>query len=250
MRYKCVVSYDGSNYCGWQRQNDKNSIQQTIEEAIGKITCQDVKIVAAGRTDRYVHAKGQVFHFDSEKTIADFKKAINSQLPYDIHIISVETVNDDFHSRFNACYKHYDYLINDGEYDPLLANYCVSINKKLDIALMEKTSKIFIGEHDFTSFNATKKSEVIDQVRTIYRIDVVRNDNLIRLSYYGNGFLRYMVRIISQTLIETALGNISSEEVIDMLEAKDKNSCHYNGQPQGLYLMEVSYQPYAPVAEW
>lgn len=250
MRYKCVVSYDGSNYCGWQRQNNKNSIQQTIEEAIKKITCQDVKIVAAGRTDRYVHAKGQVFHFDNEKNIVDFKRAINSQLPKDIHIVSVAAVNDDFHSRYSACYKHYDYLINDGEYDPLLANYCVSINKKIDIALMKKTSKIFIGEHDFTSFNATKKSEIYDQVRTIYRIDVVRDKDLIKISYYGNGFLRYMVRIISQTLIEAALGNISPKEVEDMLNAKDKQSCSFNGQPQGLYLVEVSYQPYAPVAEW
>lgn len=244
MRYKCVVSYDGKNYSGWQKQNDGRSIQQTIEEAIGKITCQNIKITSAGRTDRYVHAKGQVFHFDTDKVFSDFKRAINSQLPKDIHILSVEEVDADFHSRFSAYYKHYDYLINDGEYDPLLADYCVQVNRKLDIALMEKTSKIFIGEHDFTSFNATKKSEIEDQVRKIYRIDIERKDNLIKISYYGNGFLRYMVRILSQSLIEASLGNISEQEVKDMLEAKDKQACPFNGQPQGLYLMEVCYQPY------
>ncbi|MDO4378121.1 MAG: tRNA pseudouridine(38-40) synthase TruA [Erysipelotrichia bacterium] len=252
MRYKCIVSYDGTAYAGWQRQNGKRSIQQTIEEALKKIVCQDIKIYASGRTDAQVHARGQVFHFDCDKKFADFRKALNSQLPKDIYILSMEPVADDFHSRFSACYKHYDYLINDGDYDPLMVNYCCQTNRKLDIALMEKFSKIFIGEHDFTSFNATKKAEVENQVRTIYRIDVKRHGNMIKISYYGNGFLRYMVRILSQCLIEAALGNLTEKQLTEMLEAEDKRACHYNGQPQGLYLMEVSYKPYlvAPVAEW
>lgn len=244
MRYKCIVSYDGSNFSGWQRQNNKRSVQQTIEEGLKRITCQDIKIYSSGRTDALVHAKGQVFHFDTDKTFIDFKKALNSQMPKDIHIISIEQVEDTFHSRFSAFYKHYDYLINDGEYNPLLADYCCQINKKLDIALMKKFSKIFIGEHDFTSFNATKKSETEDQVRTIYRIDIKRENDIVKISFYGSGFLRYMVRIMSQCLIEASLGNITEKQLQDMLSAKNKQACPFNGQPQGLYLMEVFYQPY------
>ena len=244
MRYKATVSYDGSGYYGWQSQNDKPSVQQKLNEAISHITNETVSITGSGRTDSRVHAYGQTFHFDTDKKFADLASSINSQLPDDIHVIKVEEVSDDFHARYDVRWKHYDYLINNGPYDPLKRNYCVHEQEKLDTELMKKAGEVFLGEHDFTSFNATKKQEIANQTRTIYNISVASDGNMIRISFYGSGFLRYMVRMLAQTMIEAGKGKISPDEIREMLNKKDKEACHYNGQPQGLYLMEVGYQDY------
>ena len=244
MRYKATVSYDGSGYYGWQSQNDKPSVQQKLNEAISRITNETVSITGSGRTDSRVHAYGQTFHFDTDKKFADLALSINSQLPDDIHVIKVEEVSDDFHARYDVRWKHYDYLINNGPYDPLKRNYCVHEKEKLDVELMKKAGDVFLGEHDFTSFNATKKQEIANQTRTIYNVSVASEGDMIRISFYGSGFLRYMVRMLAQTMIEAGKGKISPDEIREMLDKKDKEACHYNGQPQGLYLMEVGYQDY------
>ena len=139
---------------------------------------------------------------------------------------------------------HYDYLINNGEYDPLKRNYCCFERDTLDLEKMKKAAEVFVGTHDFTSFNATGKDEIVNQERTVYNITVNRSGDMICLSFYGSGFLRYMVRMMAQTMIEAGKGKITLEDIRKMLEAKDKEACHYNGDPQGLYLMEVGYQPY------
>ena len=244
MRYKCIVSYDGTGFNGWQLQKGYRSVQQEIQQAISKIANQPIKIVGAGRTDSHVHAVGQCFHFDLDKQYKDIRKAINSQLPKDIYIREVEIVDESFHSRFSAFYTHYDYLVNDGSYSPLLRNYCYQIHDRLDEELMRKATKILEGTHDFTSFNATSISEIENQVRTIYKIDIERRDNMVRLSFYGDGFLRYMVRILSRCLIEVGLQNLSLEQLQKMLLAKNKQVCSYNCAAEGLYLIEVSYLPY------
>ncbi|MGI6510039.1 MAG: tRNA pseudouridine(38-40) synthase TruA [Erysipelotrichaceae bacterium] len=244
MRYKCVVLYDGSSYSGWQKQADSLTIQQTIEKAIAKIVNHEVSIVASGRTDAKVHALGQVFHFDTEKKINNFKKAINSQLPKDIYIRSIEEVSEDFHSRFDAKYKKYEYIINNGEYNPCKANYSCHIKDKLDLELIKRAGRLFVGTLDFTSFNATKLTENENQVRTIYKISIREVNDYVYISFVGDGFLRYMVRMLVQTLIEVGLGNVSIDEVKQMLRKKDKTACSYNAQPQGLYLIEVGYDEY------
>ncbi|NLZ76066.1 MAG: tRNA pseudouridine(38-40) synthase TruA [Erysipelotrichia bacterium] len=244
MRYKCVVSYDGNRFAGWQKQADDLTIQETIEKAISRIVNHEVVIVASGRTDAKVHALGQVFHFETDKEISNFQKAINSQLPDDVYIRSVEEVTEDFHSRFDAKYKRYNYLINNGEYNPCMANYSCYIKEKLDIDLMKRASEVFIGTLDFTSFNATKLCENENQIRTIYKIEITKKDDLITISYYGNGFLRYMVRMITQTLIEAGLGSVSISEIQKMLDKKDKTACSYNASANGLYLVEVGYKEY------
>lgn len=244
MRYQCIVSYDGSTYCGWQSQKGQPSIQDEITKAIEKICNHEVKIVAAGRTDAKVHALGQVFHFDTEKTIKNFKKAINSQLPENIHLMSIQAVDPQFHSRFSAKWKHYDYLIQQGEYNPLLAHYAAQVPVLLDVDAMQEAAKVFLGTHDFTSFNATKQTEIADQTRTIYDIVFHQKNNVLKISYYGNGFLRYMIRMLSETLIQVGLGKISTEDIIVMLQQCSKTACHYNGNPAGLYLVEVGYTEY------
>ncbi len=244
MRYKCVVLYDGNRYSGWQKQAEDLTVQGTIEKAISKIVNHEVSVVASGRTDAKVHALGQVFHFDTDKKINNFKKAINSQLPKDIYLKRVEEVSEDFHSRFDAKYKKYEYIINNGEYNPCKANYSCYIKDKLNLELIKQTSRLFIGTMDFTSFNATKLTENENQVRTIYKIEIRQTDDFIYISFVGDGFLRYMVRMLAQTLIEAGLGNVSINEVKKMLDKKDKTVCSYNAEPQGLYLVEVGYSDY------
>ncbi len=167
MRYKATVSYDGSQFSGWQIQPDKISVQQCLEQAISTIANEPVKIHGSGRTDGGVHAYGQVFHFDLNKSYRDLRRSINSQLPSSIYIRTLEEVSEDFHSRYDVCWKHYDYLINNGEYDPLKRNYCCFERGKLDQEKMKKAAEVFVGTHDFTSFNATGKDEIVNQERTI-----------------------------------------------------------------------------------
>ena len=242
-RYKATVSYDGSNYGGWQRQTNTHSIQEEIETAIEKIEGKFIGITASGRTDAHVHALGQVFHFDSEKDIKpdNWQRALNSLLPKDIRINEIRIVPDDFHARFYAVKKRYDYLITTETDNPFYQNYMGKDRKELDIERMRETAAIFIGTHDFTSFTSSKIDQRKSKIKTITRLDIVKEEHAVRFIFEGNGFLRYMVRMISQTLIEAGKHRITLAEVKAMLEGKDKHLCRYKAQPEGLYLVHVYY---------
>ena len=243
MRYKCVVSYDGSNYSGFQSQHNAHSIQDEIERVISKILNQPTKIVAAGRTDAKVHAYGQVFHFDSDKEISiyKFKYAINGLLPKDIHIEDMEITDQLFHARFCVKAKQYDYLIKMGNYDVFYRNYALYEKHELDIELMKKASLIFIGTHDFTSFNASPLDEYPDQVRCIYDIRFSMENDILRISFIGEGFLRYMVRMLTGCLLEVGKHHMSISDVKKILDAKDKKIFRHNVIGNGLYLMHIDY---------
>lgn len=243
MRYKCIVSYDGSSYSGFQSQNNALSIQDTIEKVISKILNTPTKIVAAGRTDAKVHAYGQVFHFDSDKEISiyKFQYAINGLLPKDIHIEHMEIVDKLFHARFCVKAKQYDYLIKMGKYDVFYRNYALYEKHELDIELMKKASLEFIGTHDFTSFNASPLDEYPDQVRCIYDIRFSIENDLLRISFIGEGFMRYMVRMLTGCLLEVGKHHMSIEDVRKVLNAKDKKIFRHNAPGHGLYLMHIDY---------
>lgn len=243
-RFKAIVSYDGTNYIGWQRQPDGMTVQEQIETIMEKICQKKVHITASGRTDAGVHALAQVFHFDSDFKLSaeKWKIALNGHLPKDIHIHSVVEVDPEFHARFHAIGKRYDYLINLGEFDVFTRNQAFQCYYKLDIKKMKSASKLFLGTHDFTTFNASPLALHPDQVRTITRIDFVEEGDWLRIIFEGNGFLRYMVRMLTGTLIEAGRGRISEEEIVRMLEAKDKMACRFNAKPWGLYLVRVDYQ--------
>lgn len=243
-RYKAVVSYDGTNYVGWQLQTNGTGIQEVIEKALAKVTTHAITIQGAGRTDGNVHAYGQVFHFDSEFELEEshWEKAINSYLPKDIHIRSVKKVKSSFHARYHVLSKRYDYLVNIQEFDVFKARYSYFCFYKLDLEIMRKAATLFVGEHDFTSFCANTKEQTTNQVRTITRLEIVEEKDYLRLIFEGKGFLRYMVRMISGTLIELGRGKINIDQVQEMLESKDKMACHFNAQAQGLYLVEINYR--------
>ena len=243
IRYKVIVQYDGHNYNGWQRVTNGIGIQQVIEDILSSITKETITIIGSGRTDALVHAYGQVFHFDTNLDIENyrFKDAINALLPNDIYIIDINRVDNSFHARFNSKYKVYQYHINNSQYNPLLFNYTLYIKDQLDIDIMIKASKLFIGTIDYTSFCATSLSTHPNQVRTIEYIDFIIDGDIMIIEFKGDGFLRYMVRMIVATLIQVGLYKIDINDINNMINAKDKEVCKYNVSARGLYLKEVIY---------
>ena len=242
MRYLMTISYDGSNFYGYQVQNNKRTIQGEIEKCLTKINGnKKVKIVGSGRTDRGVHAMGQRAHFDfKEMDIIKLKNSLNKLLPEDIYIKQIETVADDFHARFNVTKKEYIYIINMGEYNPLKNKYEFQLNKKLNISKMKEAAKYLIGEHNFKSFTKTDE-EKDDYVRTIFTIDFVLNNDLLTISFIGTGFLRYMVRNIVGLLVEVGLEKVEPNATLDILNSCDRTKAFKTFSPNGLYLNKVYY---------
>lgn len=241
MRYKCIVVYDGSLFHGFQVQKQLRTVQFEIEQGLKIILKEQVRIHPAGRTDTGVHALGQVFHFDTILNLpeSNMQQAINSRLPKDIYIKKAEIVDENFHSRYSALNKVYHYLIDIGEYNPLINNYRYFYHYPLDIDKMIDASKIFIGENDFKAF--TKNHQIDNTIRTISSIDFDKKDNLIKITFIGNGFLHNMVRIIVAMLLEVARGKITKSDLQMILDSKNRKYAPRIAPANGLYLMEVRY---------
>lgn len=242
MRVLCKVSYDGSNYYGFQKQNNKSTIQNVIEDCIKKITKNDVTIHASGRTDAKVHAYGQMFHFDSDLNMneTNWFNALNSLLPMDIRVKKVWIVEDDFHARFNVKKKNYIYKINIGEYNLFEKDYVTQINSTLNFDKIKEASRLFIGSHDFRNFCSNNEIDG-DYVRDIYSIDVLLENDYLTLSFIGSGFKRYMIRMIVGTIVEYSKGRIELNYIIDRLDSLEFKTTQYNINPEGLYLNKVYY---------
>ncbi|MDD8049256.1 MAG: tRNA pseudouridine(38-40) synthase TruA [Thomasclavelia sp.] len=242
MRIKCICSYDGTNFHGWQVQKEFRTTQGEIQKALKNITGENIIIHGSGRTDRKVHALNQVFHFDTSKNlpIEQWKRAINHFLPNDIYIKSCEEVSDEFHSRYCATKKEYRYFLNTKEYNPLDTNHIFQFGRKLDIDSMKDAAKIFIGEYDFASYCA--HDEYGNTIRNIYSIDIEEENGVIIFSLVGNGFRRYMVRHIVGALIQVGQKRKTKEYLKQLLDSKGKEKCLFKAKPQGLYLYEVSYE--------
>ena len=246
MRYLMTLSYDGTNFSGYQKQVKERTVQGELEKVLKQINDnKKVEVHATGRTDAKVHAINQKAHFDMDTNIPIDKlmKGINSLLPEDIYVKKIENVNEDFHARFNALGKEYIYIINMGEYNPLERNYVYQYNKKLDVVEMERAMKYIEGTHNFKSFTKTDE-EKNDYIRTISQTNLTRDSkdvNKITLSFVGTGFLRYMVRNIVGTLIEIGEGKRRSEEIITILNEEDRTKAGKTANPEGLYLKNVFY---------
>lgn len=233
------------NSIGWQKQPDKLNIQGTIEKAIERITGEQVDLMASGRTDRGVHALGQVANFktNSNIPIEKFAIAINSNLKKSILIKSAEEVDERFHSRLTCKKKTYRYVINNSKYGTAIyRNLETHIPIKLNIEEMQKAIKFFEGEHDFKAFKSSGTSSK-SSVRTIYKAEVKQMPNdKIWIELTGNGFLYNMVRIIAGTLVEVGLGKIKANEINDIMESKRRENAGKTLPPQGLYLVNVEYE--------
>ena len=233
------------NSIGWQKQPDKLNIQGTIEKAIERITGEQVDLMASGRTDRGVHALGQVANFktNSNIPIEKFAIAINSNLKKSILIKSAEEVDERFHSRLTCKKKTYRYVINNSKYGTAIyRNLETHIPIKLTVEEMQKAIKFFEGEHDFKAFKSSGTSSK-SSVRTIYKAEVKQMSNdKIWIELTGNGFLYNMVRIIAGTLVEVGLGKIKAEKINDIMESKKRENAGKTLPPQGLYLVNVEYE--------
>ena len=246
MRYLMTISYDGTNFSGYQKQPKERTVQSELEKALKEISGgKKIEVHSSGRTDRGVHAMAGRVHFDLETkiTVEKLNKALNSLLPDDIFVRRVEEVSDNFHARFNAIGKEYVYIINMGEYNPIERNYVYQYNQKLDVVEMERAMKYLEGTHNFKSFTKTDE-EKDDYVRTIVQTSLIRevkNVNQITISILGTGFMRYMVRNIVGMLIEIGEGKYKSEEIINILKQKDRTKAGICAPACGLYLRDVYY---------
>lgn len=244
-RFKIIVAYDGTEYCGFARQRQANTIQQTLETAISKIVRHDVIIHGAGRTDAGVHAQGQCCIFDSETKIPPEKLilAINSHLPKDIAVKSLEVVDESFHPRFGAKRKTYRYQIyNSRIRDPFLCKYCYQYKGEINIERMQEAAKEIVGEHDFACFCASGSTVKGSMVRTVYDIHIKKENNLVTVDISGNGFLYNMVRIIVGTLLYVSEGKLSAQDVRHIIESKDRTKAGPTAPAEGLTMLQIIYE--------
>lgn len=243
MRFLIKFSYDGTNYSGYQYQKNLPSIQEKLEEALEKINNnKKTNSVATGRTDKGVHALCQYAHANIEVNIteAQLKRALNSNLPKDIHVIETKIVPNDFHARYNVKSKEYKYYINIGEYNPIERNYVFQYNHELNILKMQEAIKVFIGTHDFRAF-VTENKEKENCIRTITSATVKQTGKKIEISFKGTGFLRYQVRNMVGILIKVGENKLSTTDVEKILESKDRQKSGKTAPAVGLYLTDVSY---------
>ncbi len=243
-RYKCIISYDGSEFSGYQVQPKKRTVQSQIEAALAKMHKGiDVKISASGRTDAGVHAKGQVIHFDSPLSLTEEKwaLALNSMLPEDISILCVEKADSNFHARFDASGKEYRYFLYQTlKRDPFQRNYAFHYPFPLNIEAMNEACSYLLGTHDFSSF-CSARTEVEDKVRTIENIEIIQDGERLSFLFVGNGFLYNMVRILVGTLIEVGSGKRKPEDIVEILEKRDRRYAGKTAPGHGLYLWKVYY---------
>lgn len=244
-RFKCVVAYDGTDYCGWQSQAGGNSIQDTIEYRLRAIFPRPVRIHASGRTDAGVHARGQVFHFDAPWAHSPeaLMRAMRSGNIHDILILSLEEVSPDFHARFSAVGKRYVYRISMGYAMPDLVRYRWSLGgRRIDAGAMAEAAKIFLGRHDFASFSANRGNGVRENtVKTITRLDVIESEGEIIITTEGSGYLYKMVRMIVGALVQVGLGRSSIEQLNEALENPRRGRPIQAAPAAGLALDAVFY---------
>lgn len=245
MRYFAVVSYRGTTFCGWQKQTISKlpSVEVTIETVISRILNNQTKIYGSGRTDAGVHALGQTFHFDSPKELDQYRflHSLNELLPPEIRVLSLIIVKDDFHARFSAKGKTYIYKIRNSKLaSPFESDLEYTLGQELDIEKMVEASKLFIGEHNFQNFTS-KDEDDAGFVRNISEIQISKENEHIVMVMTGNGFMRYMVRMIVGTLIQVGLGKMTSEDIKKILEDPVRKPSSYKAPAYGLYLKEVLY---------
>ena len=244
MKVLGICSYKGTNYFGWQKQVGFISVQEKIEECLSKVYDTQINIQGSGRTDAGVHALKQYFHFvsDKEKDLKQLAYALNKMLPDDIKIISFTKVDDDFHARYNATRKIYEYRILLTNKDPLSYDLAYIYPMELNIDLFKEALNKFVGTHNYQDFTSKEEDEG-GFIRTIYNIDVIKENDLLRVVFNGNGFMRYQIRNMIGSAINVANGKEPLEFIDNHLkEGKEKREIiAYKAPASGLYLVDVIY---------
>lgn len=244
-RYCLFITYDGSNYCGWQVQPNGISIQQKIEETLSIVLGEKTRIFASGRTDSRVHALEMRAHFDSHDTdLRKLKISLNGLLPPDIRILKVEKVDQEFHARFSCKKKIYQYHIHTQKIlDPFYRHYRLHFSKPLDKEKIKEGIGYLLGTHDFTSFanEAHRGSAKNNPIKTLYRIDCIEKEFGLVFELEGDGFLYKMVRNLIGSLLDVGQSKIPPQELQNILKAKDRKKASAALPPHGLFLIKGIY---------
>lgn len=242
-RYRITLSYDGSDYAGWQIQPNGRTVQETLEQAVRTLTGETVKIHGSGRTDQGVHARMQVAHLDLEMDRKiNMAKALNSVLPADIRILKVEKAAADFHARRSAAGKEYRYFIWNAELlPPFLRRYRTHVRRRLDVEAMRRAAALLTGRHDFAAFTANPNREVDGTVRHLTALRVLKRGSEIVIVARGEGFLYKMVRSLAGFLIRVGEGGVRPEEAAAILHSRQRTARVPTAPPEGLFLWRVFY---------
>ncbi|MFP4082620.1 MAG: tRNA pseudouridine(38-40) synthase TruA [Candidatus Aminicenantes bacterium] len=239
--HKIVLSYDGTDFHGWQRQPRRRTVQGVLEEALAKIIHKKTCVIGAGRTDAGVHAQGQVAHFRAHVHLQkeEFLKALNSVLPYDVRVISWKKAAPDFHARKSARSKIYRYrLFNSPHLSPFLFRYVYQWSAPLDIPSMEKAAPLLAREADFSGFSSHRGPH---PVRKVFSSNLKKRGPEIVYTVEANGFLRYMVRTMMGTLLEIGRGKMSAEKIEEIFNQKNRSLAGPTAPAKGLCLIKVNY---------
>ncbi|WP_245574372.1 tRNA pseudouridine(38-40) synthase TruA [Desulfovirgula thermocuniculi] len=243
---KLTIAYDGTNYHGFQEQRGTGlpTVQEVLEGCLLALTGRAVRVTGASRTDAGVHARGQVVNFDAAGWSIPVERiplALNGLLPEDIAVLAAEEVPPHFHARFSARAKVYRYTIYNSRIpSPFWRLYSYFVPRPLDVAAMQEAGSYLVGRHDFASFQAAGAATK-QTVRTLFQVEVARENELVHLLFRGDGFLYHMVRIMVGTLIEVGLGKREPREVLDILAARDRRAAGPTAPPHGLCLERVEY---------
>ncbi|MDG6778349.1 tRNA pseudouridine(38-40) synthase TruA [Thiomicrorhabdus sp. zzn3] len=250
------VEYQGTGYCGWQRQSHCDSVQGWVEKALTEIADHQVELHCAGRTDTGVHAVGQVVHFETanSRPLKAWVQGANTKLPYDIRIAWAKEVEDDFHARFSAVARQYRYVIfNRAVHSAVLADRVTWEPQWLDHDIMHRAAQALIGEQDFSSFRAAA-CQASHAMREVQQVTVSRRGDFVFIDIQANAFLHHMVRNISGTLMEIGRGEKSESWVETLLKQRDRTQAGVTAPASGLYFVNALYPdeleiPRVPVNE-
>ena len=243
MRIALGIEYDGRPYCGWQYQDHSPSVQVVVEQALSNVAAQPIRVICAGRTDTGVHAAEQVVHFDTDVIREDkaWVKGSNVNLPTSVRVLWVRNVSDSFHARFSAVRRRYRYVIFNRNVRPsFLAGRVAFDYRPLDEARMQEAAQYLLGKHDFNAYRAVA-CQAKSPIRTVYRLDVTRRDELILIDIEANAFLHHMVRNIAGVLMAIGAGEQEPVWAKQVLQGRDRCLGGVTGPPDGLYLVEVVY---------
>ena len=243
MRILLNISYNGSKFCGFQKQNNGVSIQSELENALQKVCNEQISVTPSGRTDAKVHAINQCVHFDTQSKIAMQKmpQAVNTFLPPDIRVNEAKQVDGDFHARKSVKKKTYMYVFSKSKIiSPFEYDFVSPLEYDVDVNLIETMSKNLLGTHNFKAFCSSGTSATSFE-RTIYDVTVEEKENKLIFKITGNGFLYNMVRIIVGTLVDVGRGKLPTNTIQKMLETGDRNLGGKTAKPNGLYLYNIEY---------
>jgi tRNA pseudouridine38-40 synthase len=251
MRIAAILEYDGSNFSGWQRQEQARSVQAAVEAALSKVADHPIHVTVAGRTDAGVHAAGQTIHFDTSARRSEYSwvRGTNTHLPPDVALLWAAPVDEGFHARYSATGRHYHYVILNRPIRPTyLARRVTHEYRLLDVVPMQAATKYLIGEHDFTSFRAME-CQAKSPVRVLRGLEVQRHGEYVHIRVHANAFLHHMVRNLTGVLMTIGAGEREPGWAREVLAARDRRAGGVTASPDGLYLASVTYPAAAGIPD-